>query len=96
MYLGGATPDPVDPDISPIEGVLELTPPTVLILAGHDVLYDDGLAYGEALDAAGVHVETHVFPNLPHGFLDWCGAIEPGRDAVRGIASYVRERMLDR
>lgn len=32
------------------------------------MLRDDALAYAEALGAAGVDVEVHAYPGLPHCF----------------------------
>jgi acetyl esterase len=43
-------------------------PPALLILAGCDPLVDDGLAYADALRAAGSRAETVVYPGLVHGF----------------------------
>mmetsp|Transcript_27780 Transcript_27780/g.88168 ORF Transcript_27780/g.88168 Transcript_27780/m.88168 type:complete len:322 (-) Transcript_27780:478-1443(-) len=45
-------------------------PPTLVLLADHDVLKDDGEAYAGKLRAAGVKVETFVVPNTIHGLWD--------------------------
>ncbi|KAF6812330.1 lipase esterase [Colletotrichum sojae] len=51
-----------------LAGSLEGLPPTLLQCAGCDVLRDDGFAYAEALQAAGVDVEAHGYAGLPHCF----------------------------
>ncbi|BCS26828.1 alpha/beta hydrolase [Aspergillus puulaauensis] len=41
---------------------------TSILVAGWDVLRDDGLLYAETLKKAGVDTRVHIFPGLPHGF----------------------------
>ncbi|KAK8087885.1 hypothetical protein PG997_002846 [Apiospora hydei] len=43
-------------------------PPALIQCGGNDVLRDDAFAYAEALEAAGVDVEIHAYPGLPHCF----------------------------
>lgn len=47
-------------------------PPTVLSLALHDPLYDEGRAYAELLRASGAQVTQLEAPELAHGFLRHC------------------------
>jgi acetyl esterase len=46
---------------------LHALPPTMLLLADHDVLYDDGKQLAGRLRAAGVHVTLDVVPYTLHG-----------------------------
>jgi acetyl esterase len=69
QYTGDRT-DLSDPRLSPLRGDLAGLAPAVVVVAEFDPLRDDGLAYAEALAAAGVPVEVRTFPGLIHGFVD--------------------------
>jgi acetyl esterase len=57
------------PDVSPLlADDLAGMPPTVVIVAGYDPLYDEGLAYARRLRAAGVEVDHFEHPDQMHGF----------------------------
>jgi len=43
-------------------------PKTSSLIAGQDLLRDEGLYYAERLKANGIPTRTYVFPGLPHGF----------------------------
>ncbi|KAJ9502527.1 hypothetical protein H2202_001648 [Exophiala xenobiotica] len=43
-------------------------PKTCSLIAGQDLLRDEGLYYTERLKANGIPTRTYVFPGLPHGF----------------------------
>jgi acetyl esterase len=59
-----------DPRVSPIFAADHTDlPPTLVIVAGQDPLRDDATRYAAVLEAAGVPVDTRVFPEAIHGFL---------------------------
>lgn len=57
-------------------------PPTLVATAGHDPLRDEGVAYADALAAAGIVTAREHFPGLCHGFLRFTGA-SPASAAAR-------------
>ncbi|MEM1418434.1 MAG: alpha/beta hydrolase [Myxococcota bacterium] len=66
-HLGGF--DPADPRVAPLRSPnLARCPPTRVIVAGFDVLRDEGRALGEALRRAGVDATTVTMGSLAHGF----------------------------
>jgi acetyl esterase len=67
QYAPGVSSD--DPDVSPLQlHKLPALPPTLLATAEYDVLRDEGLAYAQKLEAAGVAV-THLHaPDMHHNF----------------------------
>ncbi|WP_038856165.1 alpha/beta hydrolase fold domain-containing protein, partial [Mycobacterium avium] len=44
-------------------------PPAVVVVAGHDPLRDEGLAFGAALEAAGVPTVQLRYEGGIHGFM---------------------------
>lgn len=57
-------------------------PPVLLHIAELDVLASENLAMAERLRAAGVPLETEVFPGTAHGFLRAQGQVSAARRAV--------------
>lgn len=67
-YLGGAE-KPFPPYALPSAADdLAGLPPAYVLVAGLDYLRESGAEYALALDRAGVPVELHLVPNVPHGF----------------------------
>jgi acetyl esterase/lipase len=88
-YLDGADPD--DPDASPLRARdLAGVPEAFVVVAEHDVLRDDGLAYARALADAGVPVTVERYDDMSHGFLRWGGIVDPARDLIESLAGFAR------
>lgn len=82
QYVGGAGFDPSDPRLAPLHAPdLGGLPPTVIATAEFDPLRDDGEAYAQKLQAAGVRVHHTRYGGLIHGFFDF-GRWSPGAQAA--------------
>lgn len=60
-------------------------PPTSIVVGGHDLLHDQGVAYAKLLMGAGVQVRLHDFTRMPHAFLTYpyvCADARPALGAV--------------
>jgi len=64
-------------------------PPALLLVASHDPLRDEALAYGRALMAAGTPVDLLEYHGLGHGFVCMAGAIAAARTAQRHCAMFL-------
>ena len=82
------------PDLSPLHAD-DLTglAPALVAVAEHDVLRDDGIAYAEALRAAGVDVQLEVYDDMAHGFLRWAGVVDRTRALLDSIGAFAAARL---
>lgn len=71
---------------------LKALPPALVILAGHDLLREEGVAYAARLRADGVPAVLRIFDTLPHAFTAMCGAIPEARRAVSEMARLLKEQ----
>ncbi|RVT95058.1 alpha/beta hydrolase [Sphingomonas crocodyli] len=86
MCIGAYTPDPArraEPNASPLraESVAGL-PSATIIVPECDPLRDDILAFSARLEAAGVPVDTKVYPGVFHGFVSTFGILPEADDAL--------------
>ena len=85
--------DRLGPDASPLRAapeVLAAGPPALVVVCGFDVLRDEGIAYAEHLETAGVHVELVDFGDMVHGFLRWGGVVDRTRELVDLLGARTR------
>jgi acetyl esterase len=82
QYLPGET-DRTDWRASPMHAPsLAGLPPAYVLTAGYDPLCDEGEAYAQRLESAGVAVTRRHFPGQIHGFLTMGGVINAAGVAI--------------
>ena len=69
-------------------------PPTLIQVAGMDPLRDEGIAYAEALEKAGVSTKLNLYPGLPHGFM-LAIKLEIVTKYYESMVSWVAERLAE-
>jgi acetyl esterase len=83
--------DPADPRISPLRAPdVHGLPPTLVLVAEHDPLHDEGVLYAERLAASGVETELLEFPGMAHGFFAWAGRVDAAEEAQRQVVQSLR------
>lgn len=65
-------------------------PPTLLVQAGHDLLFAEGAAFARRLRQAGVRLDHTVHPTLPHAFSAMTGGLPAARAALIDTARRIR------
>lgn len=65
-------------------------PDTFIATCEYDPLRDEGEAYGDALRANGVHVESKRYPGLIHGAANMTGVLDGGRQLVGDVTEHLR------
>ena len=88
-------PFPIEiPRISPMHHPqIDQSPPTLLALAGCDILYDQGIALSQKLKLHQVQVKTLEFPSMIHGFLNLLG-FPPALQSIGKIIDNMEELFI--
>ncbi len=71
-------------------------PPAYVVTGDYDPLRDEGEAYAQGLQAAGVPTEQIRYPDMNHGFLFWVGLIETSTVAMDAACAWLRQRLQAR
>lgn len=87
LYLGDH--DPTDPLASPVFGEWSGMPPLLIQVGDTESLLDDAARLAATAAAAGVDVEHHVYPDMPHVWQLNYPAYPEAVDAVNEIAAFI-------
>jgi acetyl esterase/lipase len=82
-----------DPRASPLLANLAGVAPAILGVGPHDFLFEDNLAYVEALEAAGVEVTLRLFPSLNHGFFSYTAISKASEAAANRLCDDLADVM---
>ncbi len=85
--------DKINPLVSPLFGELNDVAPAVILVAGFDVLRDEGIEYAQNLKEAGVDTELKIYESLPHPFFNMAGEIEDAKVAFADATKILRARL---
>jgi acetyl esterase/lipase len=88
LYLGDH--DPQDPLASPVFGAWAGMPPLLILVGDAEVLLDDSAQLASVAAAAGVDVEHHVYPEMPHVWPISYPAYPEAVDAVNQMAEFTQ------
>jgi acetyl esterase len=94
-YLGDENLDRFskDPRASPLFAASHSgLAPTILAVGLHDFLYQDNLAYVQALRAAGVPLTFHEYPTLNHGFFSYTAISAASLEAALQVCTDLKAR----
>ncbi len=98
-YWDQYVPDPGArnaPEVSPLRAPDHSSlPPALVVTAEYDPLRDDGMAYVEALRAAGVPVTHRHYGDMLHGFCALVNVLDRAGEAVAVIGGDIRAAVAD-
>ncbi len=83
----------IEPYASPLRAEHEGLPAAVIQTAQHDPLRDQGLAYADALRAAGVSVTHTNYVDAVHGYISVPGVVPIARQALYDATAALREAL---
>lgn len=83
-----ASPETAPLRVETLSGVA----PAYVVTAEFDVLHDEGRAYAEKLEDAGVSTELVNVPGMIHGFFNMAGMVPAATEAVQAAARWVASR----
>ncbi len=83
-----------DPRVAPVfSGRLAGQPEALIVVAGHDPLWDEGRTYGNMLREAGVKAQVIEFPGQVHAFVSITSVVPQGNEALRKVAGWLAEKI---
>jgi acetyl esterase len=83
-----------DPLASPLHAPdLAGLPPSIVVVAGCDPLRDEGVAYADALAAAGTPADLQVFDGMIHGFFTMVDLLDAANAAARSVGAQIGRRL---
>jgi acetyl esterase len=71
-------------------------PPTLIQTAEFDPLRDEGVAYGQSLSRANIHVTLQERAGLIHGYFGMGPSVGAARAAIADAAKWLGETILNR
>lgn len=69
------------------------TPPTLIILAEHDPLLDDGKQLSANMENAGIKLKTSLYKDMVHGFMHMGELLEEVQSAVNEMAEFANQNL---
>jgi acetyl esterase len=88
-YLGDTVDEPESYAAPAFAADLAGLAPALLVVAGHDPLRDDSLAYAGRLRQAGVAVEVAAYDDMVHGFFSCTRALDAARQALEDAGRFL-------
>ena len=82
------------PLVTPLKANLSGQPPTYMVIADHDVLYDENILMKERLLDSGVNVEARVYEGTIHAFLESVSYGGIGEKALQDTAIWLKKILL--
>lgn len=96
QYFVGRSGPVLEPDASPIRAASHAgLAPALVVTCGFDPLVDEGKAYAETLDKAGVPVRAVCLEGAIHGCLGLAAYLGCGKEALDEISASWKEAMPD-
>jgi acetyl esterase len=99
-FLDAYAPDVarrLEPRASPLfADELAGLPPAIVLTAGYDPLRDEGRAYADRLEQAGVSVRYRCLEGMVHGFWSMAGVVAAAREAFGEAARLLRDGLASR
>ncbi|MEZ5233419.1 MAG: alpha/beta hydrolase fold domain-containing protein [Acidimicrobiales bacterium] len=94
-YLGATKGGPDVPAYAAPARATDLTglPPTLISVGAIDGFSDEDMDYATRLRQAGVPVELHVYPGMPHGFDSLLPNLPLSQRAVRDMEEWLADRL---